>query len=172
MHRVFPALIPALALAACSNEAQAPAPDATETAASAGATVDGAAVESSVAPVVEPSAAPEPGASLQPAAAMIPNPAKGRWGMVPADCEPGRSDNKGMMTVADKTIRFYESVATLKTVKEATPDRIRATFAYEGEGMQWNRDMSMDVQDGGKTLILREYGDDAPAGPRKYSRCS
>ena len=45
-------------------------------------------------------------------------------------------------------------------------------FAFEGEGMNWIRDMTLDVQDDGQTLIRREYGLDAAPGPIRYRRCT
>src|ERR1044072_7834775 len=46
--------------------------------------------------------------------ASIPAQYQGRWGMVPADCTSTRGDAKGLITIGDKTIRFFESTATLK----------------------------------------------------------
>ena len=82
-----------------------------------------------------------------------------------------RADNKGLLTITPTTLKFYESIGVLGAISERTDTRLRAAFAFEGEGMKWNRDMTLDVQDGGKTLIRREYGDDAAPGPFKYSRC-
>ena len=153
-------------LAACSQNS---APDA---AASLGAE----ATEAVPDPIAASDAMPaeEPTADIataEPDVAMIPAAAQGRWGMVPADCTSTRGDAKGLMMVGDKSIKFYESRATLSAVKDSSPTRIEATFAFEGEGMQWTRDLTMDVQDGGKTLIRREYGVDAQPGPLKYTRC-
>lgn len=101
----------------------------------------------------------------------IPAAIRGRWGLVPADCEPGRADAKGLLTITAGKLEFYESVGTLKGVTEATPTRIRASFNFEGEGMTWERDMVLDVQDGGATLIRREYGEDAAPEPFRYAKC-
>ena len=102
----------------------------------------------------------------------IPAEMRGRWGLVPADCEPGRADAKGLLTISADKLEFYESVGTLSSVSEAEPTRIRASFEFEGEGMTWQRDATLDVQDGGKTLIRREYGEDAAPGPFKYTKCN
>lgn len=115
-----------------------------------------------------------PGASeAAPLAGMAAFPAamRGAWGMNAADCDPSRGDNKGMMTVRDKQVKFYESIAELGTVRESTDNVLRATFDYEGEGMAWQRDARFELADGGKVLILTEFGDDAPQGARRYSRC-
>lgn len=160
------ALAPAT-LAACSGKA--PDPDASLSAEATEAVPDPIPASDAM-PAEEPTA--DDSSAPEPAAGIIPATAQGRWGLVPADCTSTRGDAKGLMTIADKTIKFYESLATLGTVKESTATRLRATFAYEGEGMQWSRDLTMDVQDAGKTLIFREYGEDAPPGPRKYTRCA
>lgn len=164
------ACIPAL-LAACSQD-KSPADDA-----SVGADATSLAdpiAPSDAMPAEEPTADPDANPSALPgeSAGAIPLAVQGRWGLVPADCTSTRGDAKGLMEVRDRTIRFYESLATLGAAKETAPTRIRATFAYEGEGMQWSRELTMAVQDGGKALVLRESGDDAPPGARRYMRCS
>ncbi|WP_348765661.1 hypothetical protein [uncultured Salinisphaera sp.] len=104
-----------------------------------------------------------------PKAEIIPEAIQGRWGLVPADCEPGRSDAKGLLVIGEKKMRFYEATATLGEI-DAT--HLRASFDFTGEGMTWQRDMALDVQDNGQTLIRREYGKDAAPGAFKYGRCS
>jgi hypothetical protein len=37
--------------------------------------------------------------------------------------------------------------------------------------MEWTRDAVLDLTDGGRTLILEEFGDDAVPGQRTYTRC-
>ena len=103
--------------------------------------------------------------------ATIPATALGRWGLVAADCTSTRGDAKGLLTIAATTLRFYESRGVLGKIAERSANRIRATFAFSGEGMTWARDEVLDVQNGGKTLVRREYGADAAPGPFKYARC-
>ena len=119
----------------------------------------------SATPTTTPTATPTTPAGTIPAAAQ------GRWGLVPADCTSTRGDAKGLLIVEPRLLRFYESRGTLKAVKEASSTRVRAAFEFSGEGMAWQRDETLDVQDGGKTLIRREYGADAAPGPFKYTRC-
>ena len=38
--------------------------------------------------------------------------------------------------------------------------------------MTWEREVVLDVQDGGATLVRREYGDDAAPGPFRYAKCN
>lgn len=104
-------------------------------------------------------------------AAGIPEPLRGRWGLVAADCEPGRSDAKGLLTISGDKLQFYESVGTLGEASERTPERLRASFAFTGEGMSWTRDMLLEVQDSGKALVRQEFGADAAPNPFRYMRC-
>ena len=156
-------VLPALALlAACDNGTQG-ADITTEEAAANG----NLAENSSVAPVPSP-----PVDAGTPAPTDIPAAMHGRWGLVPADCDPARDDAKGLLTIGAGKLEFYESVGTLDTIMEAEPTRIRAAFEFEGEGMTWDREVVLDVQDGGKTLIRREYGEDAAPGPFRYAKCN
>jgi hypothetical protein len=132
------------ALAACSSE-QAPAPAASEEAAPAAATT--AAVK----------------------ADAIPEQLRGSWGMVPADCTSTRGDAKGLLVIDATTLKFYESLGKLGTIAEAGDTRIRASFDFTGEGMTWQREETLELQDG--ALIRREAGQDAAPGPFKYTRC-
>ncbi len=102
----------------------------------------------------------------------IPTALQGRWGMVPADCTSTRGDAKGLLKIDGTSLEFYESVGKLGKVKEHSDTRLRAMFAFTGEGMSWNREEEMTVQDNGKTLIRHEYGEDALPGPLKYSKCA
>ena len=96
---------------------------------------------------------------------------RGRFGLVPADCVTTRGDDKGLITLTAGRIRFYESVARLVEVREQERDRLRGRFAYSGEGMEWSRDAALALKDGGRTLILQEFGEDAVPGPQTFTRC-
>jgi len=148
---IFPLLALAV-LAACDSST----PDETSTPAATGE-------------VAEPQATAI--ASAEPAPSTIPTAIQGRWGMVPADCDPARDDAKGLLTIGPTKLEFYESVGTLTDIEEASATRIRASFAFTGEGMAWQRDAALEVQDNGQTLIRREYGEDAAPGPLRYSKC-
>lgn len=150
-----------LALAACSGESPVPAPS------------DAAPTTAPAAPVSAPTdpVPMQPPVDATDSAATFPPALLGRWGMVPADCTSQRGDNKGMITITSREIRFYESVATIAAIKESGATRLRATLAFEGEGMQWTRDAQFDAKPASDQLVLQEFGDDAVPGPRTYTRC-
>ena len=141
----------ALLVSACSSEPEAPAPQ------------DDAAAT----PAANEAAAPAEAAAGD--AQAIPAGMQGRWGLTAADCEPGGGDPMGLVTIDAGTIRFYESLATLGSVEEYSPDRLRGTFGFEGEGMTWQLDMLLELD--GDTLVRTEFGDEARPEPSTYIRC-
>ena len=153
---VLPAL---LALTACDRGTQG-----------ADVTAEEAAAKGDLA--ANSSVAPTSSASTDAELAQIPTAMQGRWALVPADCEPGRADAKGLLTITADKLRFYESVGTLGDIREAAENRIRASFDFMGEGMEWQRDMTLELQDGGSALVRREFGADAAPEPLRYSRCA
>jgi hypothetical protein len=98
-------------------------------------------------------------------ASMIPAQYHGRWGMNAADCDPSRSDNKGLITVGDKTVRFYESTATLKEQRPAIATSFSGLFGFTGEGQTWEKVMTFTRT--GDTLKRAEED-----GSYTYKRCS
>ena len=154
----------ALALAACSKGQD---PNAIKT--------DPALTEAAVAPASEsapPAVAPSTEAVADQADKSIPSAMRGRWGLVAADCTSTRGDAKGLLTISADNIKFYESVAKLAKVAQRSDTGLKASYAFSGEGMVWKRDMTLALQPGGKVLIKQEFGEDAPPGPYKYTRCS
>ena len=161
-HTLLTACAAALALSACSK-GQDPAAIKTDPALSE-ASADVGATPASAAPTGS-------GAAADQADKSIPMAMRGRWGLVPADCTSDRGDAKGLLTIEAGSIRFYESVAKLAKVGQRSETALKASYAFSGEGMEWTRDMTLALQPGGKVLIKQEFGEDAPAGPYKYSRC-
>lgn len=102
----------------------------------------------------------------------IPAALHGRWGLTPADCTSTRGDAKGLLQISGNQLRFYESRGMLGRIEEADASRIVAEFDFTGEGMSWRRRMILDVEDDGQTLVRRETGPDAMAGPLRYRRCA
>lgn len=116
-------------------------------------------------------ASPSPATSPTPLPTAIPAAMQGRWGLVSADCEPGRDDAKGLLTIDSTKLDFYESVGTLGTITEADGDRLRTTFDFMGEGQEWQRDMQLALEEGGRVLVRTEYGEDAAPAPLRYTKC-
>ncbi len=102
----------------------------------------------------------------------IPPAFQGRWGLVAADCEPGRSDAKGLLTITAEKLEFYESVGMLDEVEEAAPNRILASFDFTGEGMSWERDMAFELENGGSAMVRSEFGAEAAPDPFRYTKCN
>ena len=103
-------------------------------------------------------------AAPTPAAATIPVQYRGRWGMVPADCTSQRGDAKGLITIADNSIRFYESTATLKEQRPAIATSFSGTYGFTGEGQTWEKVVTLTRT--GDTL--RRADDE---GTSSYTRC-
>jgi hypothetical protein len=99
------------------------------------------------------------------AAASIPGQYHGRWGMVAADCTSTRGDNKGLITIGDKTIKFYEAVATLKEQRPAIATSFSGLFGFTGEGQSWEKVMTFTRT--GNTLKRAEN-----EGTFTYTRCA
>ena len=101
----------------------------------------------------------------------IPADYQGRWGLTAEDCTGDAAAAKGLLEIASTELKFYESVGTLEAVTGATGGRFRGEFAFTGEGMSWERDVVLDLRDGGKILVRREFGEDASPEPFDYTRC-
>jgi hypothetical protein len=99
-----------------------------------------------------------------PESTMIPGQYRGRWGMNAADCDPNRSDAKGAITIGERTIRFYESTATLKERRPAIATSFAGLFAFTGEGQSWQKVMTFTRT--GDTLKRAEE-----EGTFTYKRC-
>jgi hypothetical protein len=111
------------------------------------------------------------GTATVPTASSIPAAIQGRWGMVAADCEPGRDDAKGLMVVTANRLEFYESIGRLDEVKESSDTSLRAQFDFTGEGMEWGREVAMELLDNGKTLRTLQSDNGVSEGPFRYSKC-
>ncbi|WP_425071134.1 hypothetical protein [Sagittula sp. S175] len=99
----------------------------------------------------------------------IPTALQGRWALVPADCEPGRSDAKGLMIVGPHSLGFYESRAVLDRLSQRSEDRVQGSFIFTGEGESWTRLVTLSLSDA--SLTRRETAPDAAPLALTYSRC-
>ena len=69
----------------------------------------------------------------------IPEPFQGRWGLNKADCTSTRGDAKGLLTIRDARLTFYEARGTLDKVIGATDTSFAARYSFSGEGQAWMR---------------------------------
>lgn len=120
-----------------------------------------------------PAAAPaETGAAPGDKGKAIPAAIRGRWALKPADCRAKKGSDLTALAIDATNLRFYESHGELVRVEESGADHIVADYRFSGEGDEWNRRMRLSVEDGGKTLVRRDSGEGAGAGPMRYTRCS
>lgn len=99
---------------------------------------------------------------------VIPQPFRGRWGMVAADCGPHKANAKGLLTIGSEILRFYESVGEPVTLERTAPDRVEGSFAFSGEGMEWTKRMTLTLGSNNETLVRTETD---PDGSYTYTRC-
>ena len=122
--------------------------------------------------VQAPSAAGEPHADTKPATAapaaqaVLPAAMIGRWGLTPADCERGRADAKGLMTISATDLRFYESRAVPGGDVQTSPQIVSGNFHFTGEGQTWTRYEAIKVD--GQKLIRTESN---PTASFTYAKC-
>jgi hypothetical protein len=151
--------------------AETPEAAPTATGSGAGSTTEPATVDADL-----PKAAEEKIAKPQPKAAVdgktIPTGMRGRWALKVADCTARRGTDLTALTIDATNLRFYESHGELTRVRESNANRIVADYKFSGEGVEWNRRMQLDLVDGGKTLVRRDEGEGAAAGPMRYTRCT
>ena len=69
----------------------------------------------------------------------IPAQFHGRWGLTPADCTSTMGDAKGLLTINDARLTFFESKGTLDKVLGATASSFDANYRFLGEGQSWER---------------------------------
>lgn len=94
--------------------------------------------------------------SVTAANGVIPAEFRGRWGMVPRDCTPGTSDNKGLMTVSVDQLQFYESRGKLTRVEESKAGVFTGEYAFMGEGQEWSSKIRFTLEADGKDLVRQE----------------
>jgi hypothetical protein len=104
------------------------------------------------------------GGSEDPGQAFFPAQYRGRWGMVAADCTSTRGDAKGLITIGDTTVKFYETLASLKEQRPAIATSFAGLFAFTGEGQKWEKVMTFTRT--GETLKRADE-----EGSFTYKRC-
>ena len=114
----------------------------------------------------EPHVATQPAKPLPAAATVIPAALQGRWGLTPADCMPGRSDAKGLLTISASDLRFYESRAVPGADVTTDADSAAGNFHYEGEGQSWTKYEALKVEKGRLTRTETK-----PSASFTYAKC-
>ena len=131
------AALAALALAACQQQAP------TNVANSDAATPINAALPPTEQVAVNGADVGVPANHVAPAPAKlptrIPEPFQGRWGLTQADCTSTRGDAKGLLTISDARLTFYEAKGTLNKVIAVTDTSFAARYGFSGEGQTWLR---------------------------------
>ncbi|MFN7028257.1 MAG: hypothetical protein ACK4PC_02720 [Sphingopyxis sp.] len=164
-----------LLLAACSDGEQQSQPDDTAATAPPQETERATPAETIIdADMPEPAevapAKPEPQTATD--GKTIPAAIRGRWALKPADCAAKKGKDLTALTIDPTNLRFYESHGELARVRISDTGRIDADYKFSGEGATWDRRMQLDLADGGKTLVRRDQGEGAAAGPMRYTRCT
>jgi hypothetical protein len=115
-------------------------------------------------------ATPAPGQTSS-AAAQIPAAFRGRWGINLADCTSDRGDAKGLLTIAETGLTFYEARGTLAKIITASATQFDARYAFAGEGQTWKRTERLTLTgDRLQRRTDREPGQEPPVNLR-YIRC-
>ena len=102
---------------------------------------------------------------------LIPTAFRGRWGLAPADCTSTKGDAKGLLTIADTRLTFYESKGTFVKMLGATATSFDARYSFMGEGQTWKRTERLKLVDGKlQRRTDAEPGQEPPVN-LTYSRC-
>jgi len=102
----------------------------------------------------------------------IPAAIQGRWALKADDCAAKRGTDLTALVVDTRSLRFFESAGDLARIRERSATRLVADYKFSGEGEEWDRLMQLSVEDDGKTLVRRDYGEGAAPEPMRYSRCA
>ena len=86
--------------------------------------------------------------------------------MTPGDCTSTRGDAKGLLEIGPDYLKFYESRAVPGTSIETEANAISGNWNFTGEGQQWSRYVSLQLQ--GKVLNRTERN---PVASYDYARC-
>jgi len=114
----------------------------------------------------EPHGKTEAAKPLPAPSSAIPTALQGKWGLNPADCMPGRSDAKGLLTIGPADLRFYESRAVPTGDIVTDEDSMSGNFAFTGEGQSWTKYQALKVDKG--RLVRTET---EPTASFSYAKC-
>ena len=161
-----PAALLALALAAC----QQPASDANI---AIDNNVDAVTQVETLPPDEAADATTTPSNTATPAKlpTQIPDQFHGRWGLTAADCTSTRGDAKGLLTINEARLTFYESRGTLDRVIAATDTSFDANYGFLGEGQSWEREERLKMVDGQLQRRTDAAPGQEPPVNLTYTRC-
>ncbi|MGN6269142.1 MAG: hypothetical protein ACTHM0_04525 [Sphingomonas sp.] len=130
----------------------------------AAAAIGNAIAANSTAAQLEGLPVPQPTAHAL--AYQIPTSFVGRWGMTPADCDPDGPAVKGLLTIADDSLKFWESKGNVQQIVRHSPYDITLTLAMTGEGQSWTSTTRL-VLDAAATELVRTEDSHS----YRYRRC-
>ncbi len=102
----------------------------------------------------------------------IPETIRGTWATESGKCAVRNHDR---ITITGEGIDYFEASAELRRQRERSATRILADFDYQRTHPDANRKtkiISLDVQEDGSRMVLREYQAGEDAGMHRYLRCS
>jgi hypothetical protein len=100
---------------------------------------------------------------------LIPGQFQGRWGLNANDCKGGAAA-KGLLTIDDSRLIFYESRGVLDRIDAWTPaNRFTANYGFSGEGQEWERLVTLE-RTGNKLRRTEKGGDEGPVD-LTYTAC-
>lgn len=116
----------------------------------------------------------DPQNQMVPVAAASPSPLtaipaafQGRWGLIGADCQRGRGDANGELTISSDALVFHDSHATIAKAEAPAPGTLSLKLDFMGEGKRWTDTERLTLVD--PQTLVREAKQ--PAGTFHYSRC-
>lgn len=105
------------------------------------------------APLGQPTSPPRP--------TNIPEQFRGRWGLNAADCRGGAAA-KGLLTIDDSRLIFYESRGVLERIDNWIPaNRFTANYGFRGEGQEWERIVTLE-RTGTRLRRIETGGEEGP----------
>ena len=109
---------------------------------------------------------PVPQPSAHALAYQIPTSFIGRWGMTKADCDPDGPAVKGLLTISDDSLKFWESKGNVQQIVRHSPYDITLQLAMTGEGRSWASTTRL-VLDAAATELVRNE----ESHSYRYRRC-
>jgi hypothetical protein len=98
----------------------------------------------------------------------LPVPMLGRWGLTVADCDVSNGAPRGLLTIAAKSLKFYDSTATIVSLDKPSQYAVTAGLSYADEGRKWTSVETLALVAGGTALVRTEQ---SPVHTLRYQRC-